>query len=269
MRLRNLLLLLPLSLFGLDRLPWYCTVWEFTFTPTYTYSEYPRVQNGIPVHQAKSHDHVLGFDLGVSPAPTWQIDTEVEFADTPRQSMGLRSLALQARYLWLDDLLGDPVSLTTGAVIRGVTRHSIRDVSCPYHSYLNFEINAAVGREWDRGVDWRVRTFGGGSLGQANHGYPWLGVFGVFEGQFAHAHRLGLFLDGAMGFGHHKHVFINHFNGYASVAHRNIDAGLKYTYVFEVWGQLSLAYTRRLYARSFPENVNFFTISYMLPFSLF
>ena len=35
------------------------------------------------------------------------------------------------------------------------------------------------------------------------------------------------------------------------------------------WGRITLAYTRRLYAHSFPENVNFFTIGYMLPFSLF
>jgi len=269
MRLRKLLFLLPISLFGLDRIPWFCNVWEFTFTPTYTYSRYPDVQNGVPKNQTPSHDHVLSLDLGFSPSPQWQIDSEAEFADTPRQSMGLRSIAAQARYLWLDDLLGDPVSLTTGAVLRAVTRHSIKDVSCPYHSYMNYEINTALGREWDRGFDWTFRIFGGASLGIANHGYPWTSAFWIIEGQMHHAHRLGLFVDGSLGFGHHKKVFINHFNGYASIEHRNIDAGVKYTYVFEIWGQLSLSYARRLYARSFPEKVNFFTISYMLPFSLF
>jgi hypothetical protein len=269
MSLHKLLFLLPISLMGLDRLPWFCNLWEFTFTPTYTYSEYPSIQNGVPHHQQTSHDHVLAFDLAVPPTPNLQIETEVEFADTPRQSMGLRSLAFQARYLWLDDLLGDPVSFTTGAVIRGVSRHSVKDVSCPYHSYLNFELNSAVGCEWNHSFEWRFRTFGGASIGIANHGYPWLSAFAIIEGQMFHAHRLGLLLDGYMGFGPHKDVFIDHFNGYASIEHRNIDAGLKYTYVFEVWGQLSLAYTRRLYARSFPEKVNFFTISYMLPFSLF
>jgi hypothetical protein len=269
MSLRKLLLLLPISLFGLDREPWFCNMWEFTFRPTYTYSTYPDVQNGVPDKQETSHDHVISFDFAVPPSPEWQIDAEVEFADTPRQSMGLRSLAFQVKYLWLNDLVGDPISLTTGAVSRGVTRHSVQDVSSPYHSYLNFEINTTLGREWNRETYWWLRTYGGVSLGIANHGYPWANAFAIIEGQMQQAHRLGLFCEGALGFGHRKEVFINHFNGYGSIQHRNIDVGLKYTYAFEIWGQLSVAYTRRLYARSFPENVNFFTLSYMLPFSLF
>lgn len=270
MSLHKWLLLLPTTiLVGLDREPWFCNVLEFTFTPTYSYSEYPRVQHGVPHNQKTSHDHLLSFDLAVAPTPQWQVDTEVEFADTPRQSMGLRSGALQVKYLWLDDLLGDPVSLTTGVVVRGVTGHSIRDVSCPYHSYANYEVNVAAGREWDHGFDWRYRTYAGSSLGIGNHGYPWLAAFAIFEGQLKQAHRLGLFFDGALGFGHQQRVIINHFHGYGSIAHRNIDIGARYTYVFEVWGKLTLAYTRRVFARSFPEQVNFFTISYMLPFSLF
>ncbi len=269
MSLRRFILLLPLSLFGLERVPWFCNVWEFTFTPAYTYSRYPRVQNGYPSFQNPSNDHLLSFDLAVSPSPSWELDLEVEFADTPRQSMGLRSSALQARYLWLNDLLGDPISLTIGGVIRGVSRHSLKDVSCPYQSDINFEANSAIGREWDHGAAWRVRTFGGASLGVANHGMPWMSLFAVIEGQGHERHRLGLFFEGAAGFGHKTDVFIDHFHGYASIRHRNLDAGLKYTYAFEIWGHLSLAYTRRLYARSFPEQVNFFTISYMLPFSLF
>jgi hypothetical protein len=114
-----------------------------------------------------------------------------------------------------------------------------------------------------------VRSYGGASLGIANQGRPWLSGFAGVEGQMKHAHRLGLFFEGAAGFGSQKRVPINHFHGYGSIKHRNIDVRAQYTYVFEVWGQLSLAYTRRLYARSFPEHVNFFTLSYMLPFSLF
>jgi len=95
MRLCKLLLLLPLSLFGLDRMPWYCNMWEFTFTPTYTYSRFPKVQHGTLEHQKLSHVHLLALNLAVPPTPQLEIDSEVEFADTPHQSMGLRSLAVQ------------------------------------------------------------------------------------------------------------------------------------------------------------------------------
>ena len=136
----------------------------------------------MPPLEHPSNDHVLSFDLAFAPSSSWQIDTELEFADTPRQSMGYRSVAFQVRYLWMDDLLGDPVSWTTGGVIRGVSKHSLKDVGCPYHADINFEISTAIGREWDRGFDWRIRLFGGAVVGMANCGYPWMSGFASIEG---------------------------------------------------------------------------------------
>jgi hypothetical protein len=265
----KLFLITPLSLFALDQVPWFCTLWEFTLTPKYTYSRYPRVQNGVPPQQHPSNDHLLAFDLAVSPSPDWQVDGEIEFADTPIQSMGFRSGAFQAKYRWLDDLIGDPVSLTTGAVIRGVSSHSLRDVSCPYHSHFNMEVNAVVGREWDHGFDWRVRIFSGGALGMGNRGYPWASGFGVVEGQIRSKHRLGFSIGASFGMGPHRKVDVDHFNGYAFIHHQNVDVGVRYTYVIPIWGHLSLSYARRVFARSFPEKVNFLTVEYRLPFSLF
>jgi hypothetical protein len=267
--MRKLILLLPVSLCALDMEPWFCNLYEFTFTPSYTYSRYRDVQNGHPQLKGVSNDHLLRFDFTVSPSPNWEVDAEVEFADTPRQSMGLRSGALQAKYLWLDDVMGDPVSLTTGVSARGVSRHSVRDVSSPYHYYGNFEINSSVGREWDRGFDWRLRLWGFGAVGMANRGSPWARAFAMFQGNLHSAHRFGVFTEGYFGFGGQKRVNVDHFEGYAKIHHQSIDLGVEYTYVFEVWGHLSFAYTRRFFARSFPENVNFFTVRYLLPFSLF
>ena len=78
MRLSKLLLLFPVALIGLERMPWYCNVYEFTFTPTYTYSRYPSVNHGIPHHQSPSHDHLLSFGLAFPPTPEWEFDAEVE-----------------------------------------------------------------------------------------------------------------------------------------------------------------------------------------------
>ncbi|HUD01810.1 MAG TPA: hypothetical protein VMR37_05750 [Rhabdochlamydiaceae bacterium] len=267
--LSKLLLLLPLSLFSLEIEPWFCNVWEFTFTPSYNYGRFNSVQNGHPQLKKPFNENLLTFDLEVSPSPNWDLDGDVEFAATTAQSMGFRSGALQARYLWLDDVIGDAVSLTTGLSARGVSSRSLRDISCPYHAHANFEANTSIGKEWDQGFDWRLRLYGFGALGMANIGYPWARAFLMFEGNVRSTHRFGIFAEGYFGFGNQERVNTHHFDGYADIRHQNIDAGLKYTYVFEIWGQLSFAYTRRLYAHSFPENVNFFTISYMLPFSLF
>ncbi len=271
--MRKGLFLMPLSflstLGGLEIQPWFCSLWEFTFTPTYTYGHFNSVQNSHPQLRKPFNEHLLAFGLEVSPSPNWDIDGDTEFADTSVQSMGLRSGALQVRYLWLDDVMGDPVSLTTGLSVRGVSSRSLKDVSCPYHFHTNFEAHSSIGKEWDHGFDWRTRLYSSGALGIANAGYPWARAYVIFEGNVHSTHRFGIFAEGYFGFGNHKRVHMDHFNGYADISHQNMDMGVKYTYVFEIWGHLSFAYTRRLYARSFPENVNFFSVSYMLPFSLF
>ncbi len=266
--LRKLLLLCPITVCALNREPWFCNVYEFTLTPSYTYSRYRDVQDGHPQLPSVSNDHLLAFDLAVPPSPNWEAGADIEFAETPRQPFGIRSGALQGRYLWLNDCVGDPVSLSTGISARGVSHHSLKDVSSPYHSNVNFELNTSIGREWDQGFDWRLRLWGFGAIGMANRGFPWGRAFATFEGNIHH-HRLGLFSEFYAGFGDHALVNTRHFLGYAFIRHRSLDLGIQYTYAFEIWGHLSLSYTRRLYARSFPENVNFFTLSYLFPFSLF
>jgi hypothetical protein len=263
------LLGLPSALVALEMKPWLGEVWEFELTPAFTYSRYRNVQNGHPQLSAPSNDYVLAFDLGVAPASHWDFAFEAEFADTPRQKMGYRSAAFQARLLWSDDTVGDPVSFITGISLRGVSRHSLSDVSCPYHSNGNLEVTGALGKEWDSGPDWKVRMYGFGAVGQANRGAPWARFFGMIEGNQCNTHRFDFFFAGYFGFGSKEQVNTDHFDGYSSIHHQSLDVGAGYGYHFEVWGTLRLAYTRRLYAKSFPEKVNFFTISYTLPFSFF
>ncbi|HUD01911.1 MAG TPA: hypothetical protein VMR37_06255, partial [Rhabdochlamydiaceae bacterium] len=80
--MRKLLLfsLLSLSLQGLEIEPWFCNVWEFTFTPSYTYGRFNSVQNGHPQLKKPFNENLLTFDLEVSPSPNWDLDGDVEFA---------------------------------------------------------------------------------------------------------------------------------------------------------------------------------------------
>ena len=265
------LLLLPISLCALEVQPWFREEWEFNFDSSFTYSRYRDVQGAHPQLKATSNDHVLAFDLGVATSETWAFDVDIEFADTPRQKMGLRSSAFQLRYQWLDDIPGDPVTLITGASIRGVSGHSLKDVSCPYHYYANYELSFTLGKEWYQQLDphWMIRAYLTAAAGIANRGAPWANFLAVLEGHPGPAHRLGLFGMSYLGFGSHIHIDVDHFHGYASIRHRSIDVGATYAYVFEDWGTLRFAYTRRVFARLFPENVNFFTVSYSLPFTFF
>jgi hypothetical protein len=260
---------LPLTGNALEVAPWFGNIWECNFTGNYTYSRYSRVQHGDPDLKSPSNDQRFGFSLEMPLAPTWDLELEIEFVDTPRQKWGMRSYAGQFRYLWLDDVSGDPISLTTGFNVRGVSSHSLSDVSSPYHSNVNFELNTAAGKEWSKRAFWRMRTFAFAGVGIANHGSLWVRALAAFEGNYVDKHRYQLFANSYWGFGPDRAVNVNHFHGYAKIHHQSIDIGAGYSYLFDFWGSLTIDYAFRVYARSFPEYVNFFALTYKLPFSIF
>jgi hypothetical protein len=268
-------LLVPLSLFSLEKKPWFCNIFEFQLDTAYTYSRYNKVNNAKKQLSHPSNNHLIYADLGVSPTPDWAMDIDLELADDPRRPFGFQSSAVQLRKLWLDDVVGDPVSLTTGASIRGTNSIAVRDVNSPYHSYANLEVNMAVGKEWnnfnckENSPFWRWRGYLFSAIGMANRGSPWMRA----SLHFMHNHRdqtqWWVFADGYFGFGNQHEVDIKNFHGYAKIAHRSIDLGLAFRYFFELNGSLVLEYAHRVYAQSFPAQVNFFTIRYILPFSVF
>lgn len=255
------------ALFSLQMEPWFGNTYELYWDSLYSYSWYPKVANGIPSSQKKSIDQLLGFNLGVPFSPNWDAEIEVEFVNTPRQSWGFRSIAAQARYLWLNDVSEDPVSFTTGIDIRQVSVKSLADVSCPYHSNFNVESTAALGKEWSHCSFWAFRTFIFSGIGIANHGAAWLRVRGAWQGNIKDRHHYELFAEGYGGLGAKNRVNINHFHGYGNIHHQSLDLGVSYTYLFPVWGSLQVEYIRRLYAHAFPEKTNFLVFRYHLPFS--
>jgi hypothetical protein len=262
-------LLLPAAAFPFAEQPWLGNVWEFNFSTDFTYSRYRNVQDASTQLRAPSNDKLLQFDLGLTPSEMWDVQVEMQFADTPRQSLGMRSAALQGRVLWLDDVAGDPLSWTTGVSVREVTRHSLQDVSCPYHSDVNVELNSAFGKEWSKGAFWTIHAWGLVGAGIANHGSPWLRALAVLEKNWNNSHRAALFTEGYFGFGDKHHIDVDHFSGWGKFHHQSIDLGIAYRYHFAIWGEITAAYTRRVFARTFPQDVNFFTIAYQVPFSFF
>lgn len=159
-RLFAALLLFPLFCGALEMQPWFGDVYEFHFLGTYSYSRFNKVQNGFPQLTSPFHANVIYLGLDFSPSPEWSLDTDLQFADTTQQSFNFRTAAIQARYLWLDDIVGDRVSLTTGANIRITNTSSLKDVSCPSYGNVDFEVNFSIGRGKNvgllRGILWEL-----------------------------------------------------------------------------------------------------------------
>lgn len=268
-KLVALALSLPNLCFALQERPWFGDVLEFYFRPQYAYCFFKDVDRSTNPLSSTFFEHLLNFNLEMSVPETWDWQMELDFADTTPVSWGYRSFALQVRKLWLDDVCGDPVSLTTGFSYRDSSSRLRRALTTPFHARANFEFHTAVGKEWNHGCYWTFRTYGTFAVGQGTKGSPWLRGDLVLWWNFCDTHQLRLYGKSYWGLGNRTAVPIPDFRGWADTRHKSIDLGGSYRYQFECWGSLRFDYMHRVYARSYPERVNFFILTYDLPFCVF
>jgi len=263
------LFLFPLPLLAFEVDPWFSPIAELQFRPSYSYRFYPSVDQAVNPSHYSSHDHILDLNLGVSFLPHWDAQLELDFSNTRKVSWGAQRAGLQLRYLWLDDVAGDIVSLTTGLVYFYVPTRNMRDVSSPYHATSNFELGIAAGKEIDKIYDWIFRFYGFVGVGIANRGSPWVRPLLSFESKFKKKHKVQLFSEGYFGLAHRQKVNINRFSGYGKIHHQSVDIGANYNYHFDIWGSITLQYSYRIFAKAFPRHASTFTLKYTLPFSVF
>ncbi|MEI6242759.1 MAG: hypothetical protein WCP39_05070 [Chlamydiota bacterium] len=255
------------SLFGLENIPWFGNVYELYFTSKYAFSRYTKVNRALPTSHYRSNDNLLYFDLDFPFSSNWSVDGDVDFFGSSKQKFNFRSGALQLRYLLLDDIVGDPVSISIGVNVRGVSQNGLYDVSTPYHGRVEGQVHFAIGKEFAHMDEWKFRIWGFGNLGFSSTGSPWLKEIFSMEGNIEDTHLVGTLVEAMQGYGKRDHVYIDHFQGYGKYRQRIIDVSLWYGRRFGEWGSLRLEYKRRVFARVAPAGVNTFAITYMLPFS--
>lgn len=262
------MVIMTCSSHALQTSPWLGNPFEWTSETGFTYSFYRKVQNASPQLSSFANNYDFWWDLGVTLSPRWDIQTEFEFAKTPFQSFNLRSAGLQGRFQCLNELEGDRFNLTLGFNFRAAPGHAMRDLSCPYSANCNYEVTLSIGKEWVDQGSWTNHLYGWISLGAGNHGQPWTRQLFMWKKNWNNVHRLFLFTAGDFGFGHKEKIDVKKFYGWGPFKHQSIDFGAGYEYEFLTMGKLSFNYAYRLFARSFPERVNFFTLTYTLPFSV-
>lgn len=253
----------------LETKPWLGELYECNFDGTYSFSRFSRVEGAS--NQLKNPINSQSFfaDFDFTPYDSFDLQIEGELGRTTDIGWTFRSAAVQARYRMLDDIAGDPISLTFGLIFRGAAPHMLTDVSTPYAAELNTEVTCSVGKEWSNQGFWTMRSYGFASLGQGNNGYPWTRQLLVWQYNLNDIHRFTTFAEVNVGFGNKQHVDVKHFKGWGKLQHQSIDLGLSYGYKIGLYGIITASYAHRVFAHNFPEHVNFFLLSYHLPFSLF
>ncbi len=249
--------------------PWLGEPYLFHFRPEFELGYYPSIEQPETSLDSSSTNERLGLGLGVATMSYLDLQIELDLYNSSAQNFNFQDIAFQVRKQFLDDVIGDPVSLTASLSYRIVPHWRLRkDPSVPYHYVSNFEGGVAVGKEIDCGKYWCYRWYFWGALGAANRGYLWSRLNACAAAQINNRHELALKLNSYVGFGGDRIIDVERFDGYYATKHRSIDLLLSYQYKLRIWGKLGVEGLYRLYAFSYPQYYRALILRYELPFSV-
>ncbi len=232
--------------------PWLGNFYEFELRSSVMYQGYTHLSSGSHLKKYSSNDVFLNLSLSVArPDPDGSLEFEITEARTRRQKGEIDQLKLTGRYLWQDDVAGDPISLITGISYIQAFSSSLKDVSSFHHGLYNAEFFLSLGQEKAEGILWDSRWWSVFAIGMAEQGSPWFRFRLDYDKRWEEKHETKLFLHSLWGLGRHP-LRLNHFHGYGPIQHQSIDLGWRYTYLLEFYGSVSLEYSYRVYARNFP-----------------
>lgn len=266
--LTGFLLLLPALAIGTELKPWLDRDLEVQARGSALFQFYQNVYTPHKTIHHQARDRFYHVSAAFA-AFDYSAEVEMTVADTKFQHLDVDCLRLTLRRLFLDDILGDPLTLTAGLTITQAFRHSIFDISSFHHGHIEAEANISFGKETPCMEFWLTRWWGYAGLGIAdNSGSPWLHTFFAWERNWWNMHQFRVFMESLIGFGGRNISSHRHFHGYGKIKHRSLDVGARYTYFFDYGESLSLQYAYRPYAYNFPAHANLVLISFLYPFGL-
>lgn len=249
--------------------PWFSKDKQPIFQPWFTYDYYHKLDTAEGDLPINAKNKFFGVNLSIATDCTYSAESELILSDTTEHSLSYDNLRFTFRKLWMNDIVGDPFSLVTGATISAPASRSLKDFNTVYHGRVEVEGHAALGRECSRGKYWTSRWWGALALGKADQGCPWLRGRGSWEKNYCDQHQVRLFLEGSAGTGHKRLSLLSPFNGYGKIKYRTVEAGAGYSYLIDGYGRTVCAdYCHRLYSRDAPLHNHTLTVSIMLPFSI-
>lgn len=248
--------------------PWIGNYYEFEFRNSMLYQSYPAIACDSSLHHASSDDFFLSSSLSNAVDPSFSLEAEVVAAKTRKQCWGIDHFNLAGRLVWLDDISGDCITLTTGFVLTQTFDNSLSDISSFHHGTAEAEFFLSFGAEtmWEDD-DWVERWWGMTGIGIGDRGSPWLHGQYAYERRFCTNHEFLFRMNTLWGLGNNK-IRIHDFHGYGSIQHQSIDLGIRYTYLIDFFGNASVDYSYRIYARNFPAQTHQILVSLLYTFGL-
>jgi hypothetical protein len=250
-----------------EYLPWYPRNLELQLKATNQYLGYHTLDTVHGFKKRRSNDYFLFLSL-LGAYKVYSIELETSLAATRHRSFSFNDIRLTGRYQWLDDVVGDPVSLNTGITLTQTFKLARHDLSCFYRGGIQLELFCAVGKEISSGQFWCSRLWGTLGFGIADIGAPWIFFRTSYDHNFWDIHMARIFLNTLWGFGPNGLHLEHHFKGWRSIHYQAIDIGTEYHYTVPCGLDISLGFAHRVYALNAPRAVNFFSLSLLYPFGI-
>lgn len=248
--------------------PWYGRIFEIEARGSVLMQQFSRVDTSHG--KKKRYETDAFYNLSAATSVWENIAAEVEFeaSSTKHCSFGADALRLTGRYLWMNDVIGDPVSLSTGITFSGIFDPVHRNIAAFDHGGVAGLAHIAVGKEWSCEQFWVSRFWGMAAIGIADVGSPWLQADIYWERNWWERHRLELYANSIWGLGGNQLGHIHHFHGYGSISYQAVDAGIRYSYRLCNDALLTVGYGYRVYGKNCPWGANFLLVKICYPFGL-
>lgn len=258
---------IPFVIQATDLKPWFPRYLEIQPRFTYLHQYYSKVDTNLGTQcKISKNDFYTGSIELAYDNICGELETTV--ASTGGHHLAFDDVSGTFRYLLLDDVIGDPVSLVAGVTVTQVFSPALRDINTFYHGGIEAEFHLSIGKEVTSYNTWDSRTWGVAGLGIADHGSPWVHGELAWEKNWCERQHFRIFAEGIYGLGRHSLDLCIPFHGYGSIRHQSIDVGALYKYFFWDANSLTLGYAYRVHSKNCPKNVSSIFVSYMHPFGL-
>lgn len=260
---------LPLKGQATELAPWFGNDKEFELRTSYLLQHYDQLHTNVGKQEAHSTDHFLSVSLAISPFPCLAVETELQGrTSSQRGGFDFEAVLLTGRYNWLNDVVGDSCSLSTGVTLLIPHGQSLRDRATLYHSDVDVELHLSVGREQTYGYSWASRFWALAAIGQGTSGHPWLRAQANYEYNYCDQYIFHLFTQGRLGLGSEDLDLSTPFSGYGSIAHRHLEIGVRGTRTWLFNGTLGVELTQGLVSSQSPLYVTTAQVIYLYTFGI-
>ena len=246
---------------------WLGNVYEFEAKGIYEYAHSNKLDTAHGDKSHTLHSNLLKVGLLFTPHPEWDLELEAGVAETTKHNLAYDETKLAVRHVWLNELTGDPVSLTTGVTLGLQQEKFLRDLSLIRHGPFEALFHVAVGREFGYSDTQYYNAWVMGQVGTANKSSDWVHAEGHLDWIISETHFFDLFLKLERGSGDKKLHTGRHFHGYSHIAYRFADLGLRYEYCINSVGKVYVEAKKRLHARFCPKGLYALEVGFDIPFS--